>query len=445
MNLKTLLIVPPLAVGLGIFALMTSAEAPVDVAAELLPVAVRVQDVAAQPFLSRIVGFGRVEAARSWSALSEVEGRITEMFPGLDEGTIVDPGDLLLQVDRTDYEITIQKTQADIASAQATLTELRQRAENTQRLLEIETRALDVTKDELARVQALVDRGVSTQANLDTQQRALLGHENAVISLMNTVALFPAQITSAEATLAVRQAELVEAKRLLNKTTIVAPFRARVSTADVAQGQYVRTGNTLLELDATDTFEVIAAFQPNAFGPLVSAALAQSGSGDLPVDASEAVAFFERAGITATVALDLGGRVAEYPATIVRFRGTIDDETGAFGIAVHIKDPLIATNATERPPLSIGSFVSVVLEAPERQGVVTIPRAAVSYDADNNPFVYLADVEDRLRTRQVTLGAVDGKRIIVEQGLSSGDRVVLSAPRPPVEGLALTAISVSES
>ena len=444
MNWKTLLILPPLAFGIGAFALMTGGATQPETIAEPKPVAVRVEDVATQSFVPQITGHGRVAAARSWSALSEVEGRITQMYPDLDEGTIVNAGDLLAQVDRTDYEIAIQKTRSDIAAANASLAELRQSEENTRRLLEIEQRALAVAQDERDRVRTLLERGVSTPANLDTQERALLAQENAVISLSNTVALFPAQIRTAEATLAVREAELVEAERLLEKTAVIAPFRGRVSTAEIEEWQFVRTGNTLVEIDAIDAFEVVAAFQPKAFGSLIAAALDQTEESALPVDASEAVAFFKRVGITARIELDMGDRVAEYAAEIVRFRGTIDDETGAFGIAVQTKDPLVSGNASERPPLSIGAFVSVVLKAPERPNVVTVPRSAVALGADGLPFVYLADAEDRLRTRAVTVGAVDGDRITIKEGLANSDRVILSAPRPPVDGRALAPISVSE-
>lgn len=444
MNLRPLLILPPLAIGVAGFLWMTQETETTAQPEPQARLAVRVMTVTGEPVTVTATGYGRVEAMRTWTAVSEVDGRIIDMVAGLAEGSIVDEGDVLVAVDRTDYELSIQKSKANIAAAEASLTELDRQEANSERSLEIEERSLLVAQAEFQRVTDLVARGAGTQASLDTAQRSLLGQETAVTNLQNTLALYPAQRASMEATLAVRKAELAEAERSLENTTIHAPFRGRVSEASAEVGQFIRTGEQLLSIEAMDAVEIVAAFQPNAFLPLVQTTLGRTLQQVSEVDASRVTEFLSQAGVTAVVRMDFGSFVAEYPADLVRFRGAIDNETGTLGLAVRVADPFVAGGATGRPPLNVGSFVSVVLQSDPVSNLITIPRAVVQQGDDGDAFVYLADKEDTLTVAPIRLGASIGDKAIVLDGVAVEDRVILSAPRPPIVGMPLEPIDAGE-
>ena len=445
MNLKPLLIVPPIALGIWGFIWLTQPQDTLSAPPEQTKLAVRVMTVAEEPLILSATGYGRVEAVQSWGAVSQVEGRAQEVLADLAVGTVVEAGDVLIQIDPTDYELEIAKTEANIASAQATLTELTQQEENTRRLLEIEQRVFEVAQAEFDRVQTLSQTGRVTAASLDTERKSLLAEENALIGLQNTLALYPAQRASAEATLAVRQAELAEAQRGLANTTITAPFRGRVSEEMIETGQFVRVGDALLTLDAIDVAEVVGAFQPQSFGSLMRAAVGPQLENVGEIDATRVIEYMEQGNVEAYVELDLAGNAARYPAEPQRFRGSIDDETGTLGIAVQVSDPLVSKPQQRTPPLEFGSFVSVVLEAKPEAGMVSVPRVILQQDDSGQPFVYTASADDTLVITQVTVGAIAGDRVIIDAGLEDGDRVLLSTPRPSVPGLALEVISVDEA
>lgn len=187
MNLKPLLIVPPVALGILGFIWMTQPEDTVSAPQEQAKLAVRVMTVAEKPLILSATGYGRVEAVQSWGAVSQVEGRAQQVLTGLAVGTVVEAGDVLVQIDPTDYELEIAKTKANIAAAQATLAELTQQEENTRSLLEIEQRVFEVAQAEFNRVQTLSQKGTVTAASLDTQRKSLLTEENTLIGLQNTL------------------------------------------------------------------------------------------------------------------------------------------------------------------------------------------------------------------------------------------------------------------
>lgn len=442
MNLKPLLVLPPLVLGVAGFMWMTKGQDAPQQTREEARLAVRVMTVEEGALPLSATGYGKVAAMHSWTAVSQVDGRILELVSDLAEGTLVDEDTLLVQIDKTDFDLAIQKSRANIAAAEAALIQLEREEENSRRVLALEENIRIVAQAEFDRVRDLVDRGTSTAAALDTVRKALLAQENAVTQLNNTLDLYPAQRASAEATLAVRQAELAEAERALDNTTLSAPFRGRVAEANVEVGQFVRTGEVLLSLDAIDAVEVVASFQPQVLASVVQTSLGQTIAETTQIDSTRVVELFRQSGITASVRLDLAGAQARYPADIIRFRGTIDSETGTIGIAVRVDDPFLAGGPARRPPLSVGGFVSVVLETTSPDDAIAVPRAAVHQGDDGTPFVYVADAEDRLAITPVVLGPVADENVLVRDGLVSGDRLILSAPRPPIVGMALSPVDV---
>ena len=445
MNFKPFLFIPPVALGVVGFMWMTQPNERVFAPEEEAKLAVRVMTVTQEPMMLTAAGYGRVEAVQSWGVVSQVEGSALEVIAGLAVGTVVEEGDVLIQIDPTDYELEIAKTEANIAAAEATLAELTQQEENTERLLEIEQRVFDVAQAEFDRTQSLSENGTVTASTLETAQKSLLTEENNLIGLQNTLALYPVQRASAEATLAVRQAELAEAQRGLANTTITAPFRGRVSDEAIETGQFVRVGDALLTLDAIDVAEVVGAFQPQSFGNLMRVAVGPQLQNVAEIDATRVIEYMQEGNVAAFVELGSGENASRYPAEPVRFRGSVDSETGSLGIAVRVNDPLVRSTSQGTPPLEFGSFVSVVLEVEPDTGFISIPRSILQQDDAGQPFVFTATTDDTLALTNVIVGPVAGDRILISAGLEDGDRVLLTTPRPSVPGVALDVINVDET
>lgn len=443
MNLRPLLFFPPVALGILGFVWMTSRPDPEVATLPEASLAVRVMTVTPREISNSAVGYGRVESDHSWSAISEVQGRVIEVAEDINVGSIVEQGQQLIAVDRTDYELSLQKSRANIEAVAAQLNELERQEANSQALLVVETRILDVAQAEFDRVQSLLERGAGTQAALDATQKTLLGQEKSITSLRNTLALYPTQRASLQATLAVRQAELQETERLLEKSVISAPLRGRVSAMTAEIGQFVRVGDNLITLESTSAAEIVAEIQPRAFGAMMFGSPDVALMARQTVETSQFTELMKRAGVTATVSLDAGGISSEWSAEIVRLRGTMDRDTGAMGIVVRVDDPLTLTPGMMRPPLHSGSFVSVTLSVAAQNDVIAIPRHAVHLSDEGQAFVYLSNTASRLDFHDVKLGQVLGDDVIVSEGLNGGEVLVLGEPRPPVPGLKLTPIATT--
>ncbi|VGO17116.1 Multidrug resistance protein MdtA [Pontiella desulfatans] len=173
---------------------------------------------------------GTVAADQSAALQPEVSGRIVAVAPGLVEGGLVKKGDVLVEIEPTDYELALAKAEAALLTARSNY--------------RIEEGQQDVVRHELEL--------------MDEEQ------EGSYRDLM----LREPQLKSAEANVKSAELAVESAKLNLARTKIRAPFDAVVvsETADV--GDYAQSSKVLVELAATDRFFVRASIPLSALGPL---------------------------------------------------------------------------------------------------------------------------------------------------------------------------------
>ena len=152
MNLRPLMFLPPVAIGVGLFIWMTTptpdpqGEAPTETA-----LAVRVQAVAASDLTPTITGYGRVVAEESWSAISQVNGRAEMVLDTLDVGNVIGEGTEIIRIESRDYQIALSSAVAARDSAQASLDELDAKKANTRATITLEKRIEQVLQADMER------------------------------------------------------------------------------------------------------------------------------------------------------------------------------------------------------------------------------------------------------------------------------------------------------
>lgn len=446
MNFRPLLFFPALAVGVVGYMWLTAPDPDGDQqpTAESVTV-VRVQSLAVGDAIPSASGFGRVMAEDSWSAIAQVQGRTTFIASQLDVGSVIEGGTEILRIDPRDYEISLARATASRNSASAALEESIASEKNTKATMELERGIEEVRRSELERQETLLSRGPGTQAKVDAAVRDLLAQEKVILSLENSLRLLPAQRASLQATYDTRLVEIEEAERALANTTIKTPMMTgRVTAKSVSDGQFVRVGDTLATIEATSASEIVAAFQTRVLGNFFSVL-----EGQRPMDrlemmaATDAFDVVERFGLTAEVRLKSGEDTFSWPAKLIRFEGVADPTTGSVGLVVRVKNPSLPNPERRHPPLINGSFVEVRLSSSEPVQALRIPRAAIHAE-DAAEFVYVVDGQSRLARSEIETGAVQGDTISVVSGLTAGDRLVLSDPRPAVIGMLLEPVEATQ-
>ena len=212
-----------------------------------------------------------------------IEGHVIQVSPKLsahvkavhfDDNYQVKRGDLLIELDSRDFEVSLASAVANLASAQSKLVEAEAQQNVTQAslgqaradLVSAEATA-DNAKSDLERNERLFRTHVIDRREYDASvaqaKSAVANVESAakkVASQEAQVRLTSAQYVTASAEEKQSQAQLHQAQLQLSYTKIFAPFDGRVTKKSIEPGNYVQPGQTLFSLVPPDVW-VVANFK----------------------------------------------------------------------------------------------------------------------------------------------------------------------------------------
>jgi RND family efflux transporter MFP subunit len=210
--------------------------------------AVMVARAELRPMIRAITVTGTLAAQEQSTLSAKVAGRL--QYLPVDLGSVVRQGDLLAQVEPTDYELGLQQAAAALAQAR---TAVGLRPDGEADHIEVEQvssvkqakAVLDEATRNQARVKSLSQSGIASQSELDTVEAAY----KVALSRYNT-ALEDA-LTRAAA-VAQRRAEYELARKQLADASVRAPFDGAVQSRPAHVGEYVAPGTPILEVVKTD-------------------------------------------------------------------------------------------------------------------------------------------------------------------------------------------------
>ncbi|MEO0818912.1 MAG: efflux RND transporter periplasmic adaptor subunit [Pseudomonadota bacterium] len=434
--LRLLSFAAPVGLAVLAFAYVTASRTPPEQAAlGERARAVRVLPLEPVPFVPTVIGYASVEPVRTWDAVAQVPGRIAYVHPRLRVGAMLPEGTEIIRIASEEYALAVREQEANVDAAKAQLRELEIRAANTERSLEIERRSLEIKREDLTRQQGLLARGVTSQSSLDTVQRDFLQQQVAVQELENAIGLYPAEIETQRTQIAVAEARLASARLDLDRTSIAMPFRGRIASKEVETTQFVTAGTSLASAGDISAAEIVAQVPQDQFAKFVALAIPAGFRPRFGQEANPGSAL-SRIGWTATVTAHSGELDFTWPARVERTSDTIDATSRSVGVIVTVDDPYEDVQPGIRPPLVKGMFVRVRIEGKVLAEQRVVPRAAV-----HDGRVFVANAENRLEARPVTVRAFQGDRALIADGLDFGDRVVVSDVSPAIEGMLLDPVA----
>ncbi len=426
-----LLIIPPVAVGLAVVALVVSNKpAPARKPPQEAVQGVRVLTVRPLTFTPRITGYGTVRPARIWQAVAQVGGKVARIHPQLKKGTILKAGTEIITIADDDYRLAVAQAESGIRALEAKLNELAASEENTRTLLRLEREALAIAERDHARKQELLRRGTIPQTTFEQSLKTLINQRKLVATLENTLRLIPVQRRELQAQLDSARNQLASARLNLERTRIILPFDARIAKVDVEVNQFVPAGRLLAQADGIAEAEVEARV-PLQRMQSVMALLAGRTMRDVRLTNEEMQRLARQFGLHVEVRLPGNGNGSPvWKGRFARMSDTLDAQTRTLGVIGVVNDPYGHVRPGTRPPLTKGMFVRMDVLTRPLQDTLLLPRVALR----DNSRVFVADAENRLRIRPVKVRARLGALVVIGAGLKPGERVVLSDLAPAMRG-----------
>ena len=358
-----------------VVALVSSRPAVETAPRQVAPPPVRVVAVEPTSVELRVRSQGSVVPATEADLVSEVAGNIVWVAESFEVGGFFDTGDVLLRLDRRDYELAVASARASVA--QARVAQTREEAE----------------------------------AEVAREEWEDLGEPGEPGPLV----LREPQLDEARARVEAALANQARAELDLSRTAIRAPFAGRLRAKRVDRGEFVNRGMPLATIYSVDAAEVTL--------PVPDSELAFL---DLPLGAE-----LRGAGPRVVLQARFAGGLHEWEARIVRVGGEIDPATRMVNLIARVEDPYRAMG--DRPPLSVGLFVDAEVVGRSVDSVFEVPRGAL-VGADR---VWLVE-DDRLTQRQVGILRSDPDVAVVLDGLTSGDLISLTILETAVDGMLVT-------
>ena len=177
-----------LLVGLVIFKFLASTKAVVPVV-DPDQIHQRVNCFTAQPVPigRQWVGYGTAEAIDSANIPARVTATVMKVLPIAREGNAVELGQVLVELDDSDFVNQLKIAQQNLAGVEAQLKELDTLEASLKQQLDVQARDMKLAQDELARVKEMFSQAAANQKDLDASERAALASERNKIQIEETL------------------------------------------------------------------------------------------------------------------------------------------------------------------------------------------------------------------------------------------------------------------
>jgi len=306
---------------------------------------------------------GRLEAVEKVELRSRVAGAVQSTH--FREGTLVNKGDLLITIDPAPYAAEVERAEAQVAAAQARLTNAKSESVRAQRLWE---------------ERAIAQRELEERGNGERE---------------------------AAANLRAAQAQLQTARLSLGYTQVRAPVSGRIGKLEVTVGNLVSAGPGAPVLTTlVSVSPIYASFDSDE--QVILRALK-----DMP-GGSSARHLIER------IPVQMGTSATSDTPHVGRLQ-LIDNQVDAKSGTVRVRAAFDNKDGSLIP----GQFARVRMGQARIGRAVLVSERAVGTDQDKK-FVLVVGEGNKAEYREVTLGAPSNGLRVVQSGLKAGEQIVVN-------------------
>jgi RND family efflux transporter MFP subunit len=356
---------------------------PVEATRTAAPKEVVVVRAALQPWPRTVRVQGSLLAHEDATIGSKLAGRVDSV--AVDLGSVINTGDTLVTLDRSELDLRVQLAEANLRQACAAIgltpdgDENQVDHKNSPRV-ELEQALVEEAQAAVTRGKQLLPTRAITGAEFDTMVAQLKAAQARYDSAVNAVA---EQVSL----IGVRRKELALAQQAVIDATIIAPFDGIIEERRVSPGEYVQVGQPVVTLVRTDRLRFTAGVPESKAGPI------ESGQ---------------------RVEIRIAGQQEPVTAVISRVSPTVTLTSRAVRVEADVTNPDLQLQA--------GLFAEAdVIVDPDDQ-TLAVPVTAVSRFAGVQKVWLVANGTARQQT--VRAGREADGRVEILEGLEAGETVV---------------------
>lgn len=323
-----------------------------------------------------IPAIGTVEASKKASLSAKVAGKLIFTSAKFIPGAIVEKGEVLAQIDPSDYEVALAQIEAQLRSAKA--------AEQIEK-----------------------GQQISAQKELELSELKPTGLNRSLI-------LREPQLAQVQATIAGLEASLKTAQNNLKETRIVAPYTGVITKKVAELGNYISSQSVVAEVVASDTFWMYANI-PASYLPFLNQLSDEKRS-------------------SLHVKIFSNQKPLPHTVRILKVLPELDTLTKQTRILLSIEDPLQLKNkASKASDVLLQDTLHVEITAGQQENLIALP---LKYLRANNT-VWLMDKENKLAIKPVEILYKNAEFALLKEGVNPEDKIITTYLSAAVEGTAL--------
>lgn len=379
-------------------------------AAPEAPVAVETITVSSEPVRREVEIVGTLAGDQEVTVSSRVSGSVKAIRADLGDNVMA--GQLLLEIDPTEYELAVARQHAALQEvlAQLGIPPGQSSSNGAPKIPDLTETSIvrraaaeaSEAKANFERAKALKADGVLSQASYDSAEARERTSQANYSAALETARNLVARVDNLRAQLGIAEQDLAD-------TRVAAPFAGTVRERLVEVGQYVRDQTALVSIASTNPLK-LRADVPERFFPYVKAG--------------------------AEVKVSVEAYAGEsFSGRITRLAGAVNPQSRTFPVEARVD------NGARR--LRPGLFARAVLSTDKVDSMIRVP-ASVVLSFYGVQKVYAVE-SGAVKEKTVSLGDRYGDQIEIVTGLNPGEQIAISQMARLREGVKVAARQASAS
>tara|TARA_B100000029_G_scaffold118406_1_gene111544 strand:- start:2115 stop:3266 length:1152 start_codon:yes stop_codon:yes gene_type:complete len=292
----------------------------------------------------------------------EISGKIIKISNKLEDGASFKKGDILLQIDPTDYKLALKSAESNLAQAKLQL-------------------SVERAESELARKEwEKIGDGKASELTLRTPQL------NRAIAVVEAA-----------------EALLQQSKRNLEKTQISAPYDGLVRKKNVDIGTVIGPGYLIASVYAIDYVEVKLPIPDRELEYI-----------EIPLDGSRIADSKQPRVVFKGL---FGGENVVWNGKIVRMEADLDMKSRMATLISRVDNPY-----KNKIPLKVGQYVEAEIYGKKYKNIFSVPRDFI-YQQDN---IIIISPDSTIEIRKINILKIENNDVLIDSGIKNGELICLT-------------------
>jgi RND family efflux transporter MFP subunit len=383
---------------------------------------IRTMYLTQEKVIPQVSEYGVIETLEEVKLRAQVSGKIVKCNY-TDDGKIVKKGQIILQIEKNDYEINKDKAEAELEILEANYKRKQETVKNVTKMLNLIKKDYELEQARYDRAKKLYDRKVYSKNDIDTAQQIIARKDRTLVEMSNTLSQEKFSLESIKAQIKKAKALVLQAKLNLERTSVIAPINGRIDDCDINEGDFVKTGDLICKIINEKTPSITVAVDAKDAIDILKVMPGEKHWLELPDQHEVAINWVKEP--DACLWNGKISRIKDY-----------DSDTDTLKIL--IVPTTYKGNASVPFPLLTGMFCQVNIKGNTIDNAYKIPFSAVQF-GDN---VFTVNSKNKLERHHIKIFHIEGDMAIIKTGLPPKAQIVIQQlPRGLIEGMKVTPYS----